>query len=254
MKVLNRVILVAALALYASSYAAAQEMTKEEGQKQMTELTATRNDLKAKLTTLQTEIDKLKQENADKAAALKKCNDDIMALVGADPASQSVLAATLDEVDPKINELSRLSNQDLWARKGEVDDVQKSLDEVKKSKTSVLPKYYDSIKEQQNRVDALRKTLEVAQLQMTYTVGTWAKDRDCLWNIAKKPKIYDNAFLWPKIWQGNKDKIKNPDVIKKGQVLSIPPKGDLTKEEKSAARSYWSKKSAAAEPAAPAKK
>jgi nucleoid-associated protein YgaU len=254
MKVLNRVILVAALALYVSSYAAAQEMTKEEWQKQMTELTATRNDLKAKLTALQTEIDKLKQEDADKALALKKCNDDIMALVGAITASESAFAGKLDEIDAKINELSRLSNQDLWARKGEVDDVQKALDEVKKNKLSALPKYFDRVKEQQIRIDALRKTLEAAQLQMTYTVGTWAKDRDCLWNIAKKPKIYDNAFLWPKIWQGNKDKIKNPDVIKKGQVLSIPPKADLTKEEKSAARSYWSKKTAAAEPSAPAKK
>jgi nucleoid-associated protein YgaU len=254
MKVLNRVILVAALALYVSSYAAAQEMTKEEWQKQMTELTATRNDLKAKLTALQTGIDKLKQEDADKAAALKKCNDDIMALVGADAASERAFTAKLDEIDAKINELSRLSNQDLWARKGEVDGVQKALDEVKKNKMSVLPKYYDRIKEEQNRIDALRKTLESAQMQMTYTVGTWAKDRDCLWNIAKKPKIYDNAFLWPKIWQGNKDKIKNPDVIKKGQVLTIPPKADLSKEEKSAARSYWSKKSAAAEPTAPAKK
>src|SRR5512136_1825977 len=99
MKVLNRVILVAALALYVSSYAAAQEMTKEEWQKQMTELTATRNDLKAKLTALQTDIDKLKQEDADKAAALKKCNDDIMALVGADAASERAFAAKLDEVD-----------------------------------------------------------------------------------------------------------------------------------------------------------
>ena len=254
MKVLNRVILVAALALYASSYAAAQEMTKEEGQKQMTELTATRNDLKAKLTALQTEIDKLKQEDADKAAALKKCNDDVMALVGGDAPSERAFAGKLDEVDAKFNELSRLSNQDLWARKSEVDDVQKALDEAKKNKMSVLSKYFDRIKEQQNRIDALRKTLEAAQLQMTYTVGTWAKDRDCLWNIAKKPKIYDNAFMWPKIWQGNKDKIRNPDVIKKGQVLSIPAKGDLTKQEKAALRSYWSKKSAPAEPAAPAKK
>ena len=254
MKVLNRVILVAALALYVSSYAAAQEMTKEEWQKQMTELTATRNDLKAKLTALQTEIDKLKKEDADKAAALKKCNDEVMALVGAEAAAERTFAAKLDEVDAKINELSRLSNQDLWARKGEIDDVQKALDEVKKNKMSALPKYFDRVKEQQTRIDALRKTLEAAQLQMTYTVGTWAKDRDCLWNIAKKPKIYDNAFLWPKIWQGNKGQIKNPDVIKKGQVLTIPPKADLTKEEKSAARSYWSKKTAAAVPAAPAKK
>jgi nucleoid-associated protein YgaU len=258
MKVMNRVFLVAALVLYVCSFAAAQEMTKEEWQKQMTEITATRNELKNKLTALQAEVDKLKKEDADKAAALKKCNDDIMALVGADAASERAFAAKLDEIDGKINELSRLSNQDLWARKGEIDDVQKMLDEVKKNKMSALPKYYDRVKEQQNRLDALRKTLESAQMAMTYTVGTWAKDRDCLWNIAKKPKIYDNAFLWPKIWQGNKDKIKNPDVIKKGQVLTIPPKADLTKEEKSAVRSYWNKKKAAEEPAtkpaAPAKK
>jgi nucleoid-associated protein YgaU len=258
MKVLNCVVLVAALVLCVGSYAAAQELTKEEWQKQITEYTAKRNELKTKLAGVQAEIDKLKKEDADKAAAVKKCNDDLMALVGADAVGERAFAAKLDEIDAKINELSRLSNQDLWARKGEIDDVQKMLDDVKKSKLSALPKYYDRVKEQQNRIDALRKTLESAQMAMTYTVGTWAKDRDCLWNIAKKPKIYDNAFLWPKIWQGNKDKIKNPDVIKKGQVLSIPPKADLTKAEKSAVRSYWNKKKAAQEPAAaptaPAKK
>jgi len=82
-------------------------------------------------------------------------------------------------------------------------------------------------------------------------VGTWAKDRDCLWNIAKKPKIYDNPFLWPKIWQGNRDQIKNPDVIQRGQKLKIPPKAALTKEEKSAVRRYWSKKNAQAPTAKP---
>jgi nucleoid-associated protein YgaU len=254
MKVLNRVFLVAALVLYVCSYAAAQEMTKEDWQKQITEYTAKRNDLKTKLTGLQGEVDQLKKNDAAKAAALKKCNDDLMALVGANSAAERAYAAKLDEIDAKINELSRLSNQDLWARKGEIDDVQKMLDEAKANKLGALPKYYDRIKEEQNRLDALRKTLESAQMMMTYTVGTWAKDRDCLWNIAKKPKIYDNAFLWPKIWQGNKDKIKNPDVIKKGQVLSIPPKAELSKEEKSAVRSYWNKKKAAEAPAAPAKK
>ncbi len=258
MKALNRVFLVAALVLYVCSFAAAQEMTKEEWQKQVTEVTAQRNELKTKLTALQADVDKLKKDDADKAAAVKKCNDDLMALMGADAAAERGFVAKLDEIDGKINELSRLSNQDLWARKGEVDEVQKMLDEAKKNKLSASPKYFDRVKEQQNRIDALRKSLEAAQMAMTYTVGTWSKDRDCLWNIAKKPKIYDNAFLWPKIWQGNKDKIKNPDVIKKGQVLNIPPKADLTKAEKSAVRSYWNKKKAADEsatkPAAPVKK
>jgi nucleoid-associated protein YgaU len=77
---------------------------------------------------------------------------------------------------------------------------------------------------------------------MTYTVGTWAKDRDCLWNIAKKPRIYDNAFLWPKIYQGNRDVIKNADVIEPGWKLKIPPKAPLTSEEKAAEQSYWRNK------------
>jgi len=254
MKVLNRVMLVAALVLFACSYAATQEMTKEEWQKQITDFTTQRNDLKSKLAGLQKDVDQLKKDDAAKAEALKKCNDDLMALVGANAAAEKAFEAQLDQIDAKVNELSKLSNQDLWARKGEVDDVQKMIDEAKKNKMAALPKYFDRLKEEQSRLDALRKTLETAQMEMTYTVGTWAKDRDCLWNIAKKPKIYDNAFLWPKIWQGNKDKIKNPDVIKKGQVLSIPPKAELTKEEKSAVRSYWNKKKAAEAPAAPAKK
>ena len=47
-----------------------------------------------------------------------------------------------------------------------------------------------------------------------------------------------------------RDQIKNPDVIQPGQKLKIPPKADLTKDEKAAVRSYWSKKQQAAAPAA----
>jgi hypothetical protein len=54
-----------------------------------------------------------------------------------------------------------------------------------------------------------------------YTVGTWRENRDCLWNIAKKPEIYNDAFAWPKIWRANMDQIKNPDVIHPGMQLSI---------------------------------
>ncbi|GEM_PF-1702559 len=43
---------------------------------------------------------------------------------------------------------------------------------------------------------------------------------DCLWNIAKK--YYNNPFLWTKIYQQNKDIIKNPDLIYPGQVFIIP--------------------------------
>ena len=39
----------------------------------------------------------------------------------------------------------------------------------------------------------------------------------------------------------NRDKIKDPDLIYPGWVLKIPPKAELTKEEKRAAYAYYRK-------------
>ena len=50
----------------------------------------------------------------------------------------------------------------------------------------------------------------------TYTV----KKGDCLWNIAKK--YYGNGAQYTKIYNANKDKIKNPNLIYPGQVFIIP--------------------------------
>ena len=46
------------------------------------------------------------------------------------------------------------------------------------------------------------------------------KSGDCLWNIAKK--YYGNGAQYTKIYNANKDKIKNPNLIYVGQVLTIP--------------------------------
>lgn len=55
---------------------------------------------------------------------------------------------------------------------------------------------------------------------------------DCLWCIAKRTDIYANGRLWNRIYQANKTRIKNPNVIFPGQRLWIPPKsGDLTRPE-----------------------
>jgi len=243
MKNMSRLSIVLALGALLVAPAFPQELSKEDWQKQVTELTTKRNDLKNKLTALQSEIANLQKQDGDKAAAIKQCQDELAILIGQEGAP---LVALLDKVDSKLNELSRLSNQDLWARRAELDEVQTWINAAKKNPLSVLSKFSGRIADQQGRVDALRKTLQqIADSgigMQSYTVGTWARDRDCLWNIAKKPKIYDNAFLWPKIWQGNRDMVKNPDVIQPGWKLKIPPKADLTSEERSALRSYWAKK------------
>jgi nucleoid-associated protein YgaU len=224
-------------------FAQVEQMAKDEWQKQISELTTKGAELKSNLENLQKEVEGLQKQDAEKALALTGCSDELTAMMG--PLGPPYLA-NLDAIDARINELSKLSNQDLWARRAEIDSVQKWIKIAEKSPLSVIKKFSDRLKDQQSRLDVLKKTLEQisasGESMPTYTVGTWARNRDCLWNIAKKPKIYDNPFLWPKIWQGNRDQIKNPDVIHPGQKLKIPPKADLTKEESRALRSYWSKK------------
>ena len=50
----------------------------------------------------------------------------------------------------------------------------------------------------------------------TYTVVSG----DSLSKIAKQ--FYGKASLWPRIFEANKDQIKNPDLIHPGQKLRIP--------------------------------
>lgn len=50
----------------------------------------------------------------------------------------------------------------------------------------------------------------------TYTV----RKGDNLWNIAKH--YYGNGLQWVRIWNANRSKIKNPNLIHPGQVLIIP--------------------------------
>jgi len=51
----------------------------------------------------------------------------------------------------------------------------------------------------------------------SYTV----QSGDSLSKIAKR--VYGDANKWHAIFDANRDKIKNPDLIHPGQVLTLPP-------------------------------
>jgi len=248
MKTLVRLTLLVTLTMSAALVASAQEMTKDQWQQAMQEATHKRDALQAEVQGLEADIVKLKTQDATLAQQVGKCQADLMALLGTTSAEVKEFALYLDQIDTKLNELSKLSNQDLYMRRAELDAVQSMIKRAKGQKLALLPENDQRISEEQYRLDALRESLKqiVAQQEETYTVKPWATNRDCLWNIAKRPKIYDNAFLWPKIWQDNRDQIKNPDVIRTGEKLKIPAKSPLTAEEKDAVQSYWHKRVALA--------
>lgn len=61
-----------------------------------------------------------------------------------------------------------------------------------------------------------QRDTSTAPQKKTYTV----KSGDCLWNIAKQ--YLGNGSRYTEIYNLNKDKIKNPNLIYVGQVLTLP--------------------------------
>jgi hypothetical protein len=253
----RNLILIFLLSVFISSvFAQEVKMKYEDWQKEMASWTAKRDELRAKLDALNKDVDALKKQLADKDAQIKQTQDEIYALVGTTPEGVNEYRQKVADFERRLNELSRLSNEQLYERRAEVEKLYNDYQALKSDKRVALSEFYDKVMGFESQVNnlyntakALVKTKEgqvlVAEAivkETTYTVGTWKKDRDCLWNIAKKPTIYDNPFLWPKIWIANRDKIKDPDLIYPGWVLKIPPKAELTKEEKRAANSYYRKK------------
>lgn len=55
-----------------------------------------------------------------------------------------------------------------------------------------------------------------------YIVQSRKTNTDSLWRIASYDFVYGNGNLWKKIYEANKDTIKNPNVIRAGQKLIIP--------------------------------
>jgi nucleoid-associated protein YgaU len=239
MKLNSIFFVLAALVVFALG-ATAQEMTKEQWQQEITQMTKDRDALSAKVKSLAADVTSLQAKSTQADADIEKCMSELYALVGSDASKAAAYRAEIEAAENTANELQRLSDADLTARSGDVDALAAKVKGLWENKLSLIPEFWDRLTALNEKVKSLQTTL--ANQVQVYTVGTWAKNRDCLWNIAKKKDVYANAWLWPKIWQGNRDQIKDPDVIKKGQMLKIAKGSELTAEEKAAAKKYYAKK------------
>ncbi|MEI6089699.1 MAG: hypothetical protein WCR42_04545 [bacterium] len=185
----------------------------------------------------------LKKANID----LKDCDAKILALIGATNEDIEAYRQSLGVIDGKIRQLQRLNNDQLADSQDQVKALEAELNVLRLSKIACIQEFYDKVIVMARDIRGLYREKKIK----SYTVGTWAENRDCLWNIASKTEIYNDPMLWPKIWQNNKNLVKNPDVIFPGQVLLLPEKADKTTDEIKAERKYWRmKKQAAADAAA----
>lgn len=62
------------------------------------------------------------------------------------------------------------------------------------------------------------------------------QDNESMWHVAGQPEVYGNSYLWPLVWQANRDKVKKPSQLYKGLRLVVP--AHPTAEEVAQALAY----------------
>lgn len=185
---------------------------------------------------LQSEVSKT-QADATKAASdaqqrmadNTKCQDDLYAMLGSDRNGYNAYREQLARDEQELAALRQMSPADQAAAKARVDALEAQIRDLRGNKLVLIPDHKSRVQTLSTNFMEMRRGMVPAN--STYTVGTWRKDRDCLWNIAKKPDIYNDPFAWPKIWRANMDKIHNPDIIQPGMQLTIA-KTAVTPEDK----------------------
>jgi septal ring factor EnvC (AmiA/AmiB activator) len=245
MKTTSLIVFLAAVVLFLSArplVAQEEKMSRDEWQAQMKATTERIADLKKQSAALDSQKVPLQAQLTKADADVKACEDALYAMLGVTRADVEAYDKSLSDMEKRVGELQRMTDAELVGYKDELNRMNASLKDMAASKIALIPRYGERVRSLQDKVTALLQSLSK---EKTYTVGTWSKDRDCLWNIAKKKDIYDNAWMWPKIWQGNREMIKDPDIIKPRWVLKIPEGKELSSTEKSAANRYYRKKAAA---------
>ena len=98
-------------------------------------------------------------------------------------------------------------------KKAAAEKAQK-VQEESAGKTSAAPEGQSAAPNKEGAEDAAKEAREIPS---TYVV----KRNDNLWNIARA--LYGKGEKWTVIFEANKEKIKNPNFLKPGLTLQIPP-------------------------------
>ncbi|MEP7235380.1 MAG: hypothetical protein ABI778_08805 [Ignavibacteriota bacterium] len=212
---------------YNSNYPA--DFTKDQADSTMA---YRNNEINLLKTEIQTTNDAIAKANADlqqRMADNDKCKNDLYAMCGTDRNGFNAYRERLAKAETELNQLKAMSADQLNQNKTRVDGLENEIRYLRGNKLVLIPDHRSRVMALSNSFMMMKHGMQPPN--MVYTVGTWRKDRDCLWNIAKKPEIYNDPFAWPKIWHANSDAIKNPDLIYPGQQLTIM-KTAVTEEDK----------------------
>jgi len=203
---------------------AAERMTYEEYQKQLQAYQAREAAAKQAIESEKGTIAGLKAKLDELDREIAALWDQIYAHLNTTKEAVAAFNKELDDIEAKLDELSRLSPEQLLARAADLDLLAARVAAMSADPIAKLTKEGERLKRIAARIESLKASLPKPKHDM-YTVLRG----DYLWKISKKPDIYGDPWKWLRIWSYNRTAIKNPDLIYPQQQLTIPRQ--LTKDE-----------------------
>jgi nucleoid-associated protein YgaU len=223
MKFSNKLLLtliIGALSLVLALPAVAQEqkMSMEEYQQALNEAKQRETAAKTEIAKLDEEIARLRSEIASTDQQTTALWDEIYAMLGTDRAGVEAYRNQMRSLESDIDGLMALSDDELYQRRGELDQLQARIDEMKKSNISKLTEMQDWIAALEGKVTQMRARISAHKPPFDqYTVNKG----DYLWRISGKRDIYGDPYQWMRIYSFNRDMIKNLNLIYFDWMLKI---------------------------------
>ena len=201
----------------APALAAEDKMTRDEYKAKVSEYIELEANAKAGILECDEKIASLKEQLAALASEIADLNAEILGLVAATQEQIDVFGRQLDGFIRQLEGLAAMAPEEIFHHRGEIDDIADEVTAMKQNRIAALPKAAAAVARAEALIADLRSRLP-RQITTTYEVVKG----DHLWGIAGKDAIYDDAYMWPRIYRANRDAIADPDLIYPQQQLSVP--------------------------------
>jgi len=200
----------------APALAAEHKMTRDEYKAKVAEYIELEANAKAGILECDERIASLKEQIAALDSEIADLNAEILGLVAATQEQVDAFGRQLDGFIRQLEGLSAMAPEEIFHHRGEIDDIADEVAAMKQNSIAALPMMAAAVARLALIAD-LRSRLP-RQMTTTYQVVKG----DHLWGIAGKDAIYDDPYMWPRIYRANRDAIADPDLIYPQQQLGVP--------------------------------
>ena len=211
--------LVAALLLGSAvaASAAEQKMTREEYKAKLAEFTAREAKALSEIEHCNQQIAALQRQLGEVKSQTAAMHDDLLRMVSSSDLEIDAFGSKLDNIVDQLSGMMALAPEELFHQQIELAELGQQVHDLKQSSLAALPEMAEKLTQAQNMLGDLNSRRPL-QISIDYSVVKG----DNLWNIAKKETIYDDPYMWPRIFRANRDQIQDPDMIYPKQVLAVP--------------------------------